>query len=174
MTEVEVHMATYSLFATDHRHKLLTGSTNSIKTVVEVTSGKSHLINVRTSACDLSMSELQLLTLVQSLVHAFITTLAVAVLAVGLCDTQISTWTRQNQFTLPSDKATLISTVGTNLTLLQKSLTAQFCPTNQWEGVNVHIDFYDGLWKVYLPSSRVLLLLSSQTACCRQNQCCFS
>ena len=64
MTEVEVHMATYSLFATDHRHKLLTGSTNSIKTVVEVASGKSHLMNVRTSARDLSMSELQLLTLV--------------------------------------------------------------------------------------------------------------
>ena len=64
MTEVEVHMATYSLFATDHRRKLLTGSTNSIKTMVEVASGKSHLINVRTSARDLSMSELQLLTLV--------------------------------------------------------------------------------------------------------------
>ena len=55
MTEVEVHMATYSLFATDHRHKLLTGSTNSIKTVVEVASGKSHLMNVRTSARDFSV-----------------------------------------------------------------------------------------------------------------------
>ena len=53
-TDVEVHMATYSLFATDRR-RLLTGSTNSIKTVVEITSGKSHataLINVRTSAYD--------------------------------------------------------------------------------------------------------------------------
>ena len=42
MTEVEVHMATYSLFATDHRRRLPTGSTNSIKTVVEVTSGEGH------------------------------------------------------------------------------------------------------------------------------------
>ena len=41
-TEVEEHMATYSLFATDHRRKLLTGSTYSIKTVVEVASGKAN------------------------------------------------------------------------------------------------------------------------------------
>ena len=40
-TEVEVHMATYSLFATDQR-RLLTGTTNSIKTVVEVASGKEN------------------------------------------------------------------------------------------------------------------------------------
>ena len=36
MTEVEVHMATYS------RRRMLTGSTNSITTVVEVASGKGH------------------------------------------------------------------------------------------------------------------------------------
>ena len=41
MTEVK-HMATYSLFATDHQCRLLTGSTNSIKMVVEVASGNGH------------------------------------------------------------------------------------------------------------------------------------
>ena len=57
--------------------RLLTGSTNLIKMMVEVASGKSHamaLINVRISAHDFS-------------VHAFVATLTVAVLAVGLCDT---------------------------------------------------------------------------------------
>ena len=44
MTEVEVeaHMATYSLFATDHRRRLPEGSTSSITMVVEVASGKGH------------------------------------------------------------------------------------------------------------------------------------
>ena len=41
MTKVEVHMATYSLFATDHQ-RLPTGSTNSIMTVVEVASSMGH------------------------------------------------------------------------------------------------------------------------------------
>jgi len=36
MTEVEVHMATYS------RWQVATGSTNLIMTVVEVASGKGH------------------------------------------------------------------------------------------------------------------------------------
>ena len=52
-TKVEVHMATYLLFATDHRYRLLTGCANSIKTVAEVASGKSNataLTNVRNSA----------------------------------------------------------------------------------------------------------------------------
>ena len=38
MTEVEVHVATYSRRQVAHT----TGSTNSITTVVEVTSGKGH------------------------------------------------------------------------------------------------------------------------------------
>ena len=59
MTEVEIHMATYSLFTTDHRRRFLTGSTNLIKTVVEVASGiKRHataLTNIRISAHDFSV-----------------------------------------------------------------------------------------------------------------------
>ena len=62
MTEVEAHMATYSCLLQIIDGRLPTGSINSITTVVEVASGKGHataLINVRTSARDLSMSELQ-------------------------------------------------------------------------------------------------------------------
>ena len=38
MTEVEVHMATYSLFATDHRRQV----THRHTTVAVVASGKGH------------------------------------------------------------------------------------------------------------------------------------